>query len=435
MVAALAVLAVFLVFTAISAADPAVHASLTSSPSPATGKAPLTVVFDGSGSNSPTPLATWSLDFGDGNSTSGTGTPPSSISHDYAVGTPTATLTVTDEDGDSDTATIAVNSKANVAPTANLTSSPSPAVGLAPLGVTFHGTGSSDSDGSIASWSLDFGDGTADATGTGAPPANIPIHSYAAGSYTAILTVTDDDGATGTDSVAVKANVAPIAALSSTPSPATGKAPLSVTFNGSGSSDSDGTIASWSLAYGDGNSASGSGAPPATIGPHSYAAGNRTAVLTVTDNNGATDTESVAVTSNANVPPVAHLSASPSHGSDSAERHLQRLDEHGLGRDDRLLVAQLRRRQRGCDRQRHSAGEHRHSLVFGRDLHGRPDRDRQQRVNRHRLGRRRRERTADSAPDLVAVTGDRARATERYVPRLDELGLRRDDLRVVAQLR
>ncbi len=97
----------------------------------------------------------------------------------------TATLTVTDEDGDSDTATIAVNSKANVAPTANLTSSPSPAVGLAPLGVTFHGTGSSDSDGSITSWSLDFGDGTADAAGSGTPPTNIPIHSYAAGSYTA----------------------------------------------------------------------------------------------------------------------------------------------------------------------------------------------------------------------------------------------------------
>ena len=108
--------------------------------------------------------------------------------------------------------------------------------------------------------------------------------------------MTDDDGASDTDSVAVKANVAPVAALTSTPSPATGKAPLSVTFNGSGSSDSDGTIASWSLAYGDGNSASGSGAPPATIGPHSYAAGNRTAVLTVTDNNGATDTDSVAVT-------------------------------------------------------------------------------------------------------------------------------------------
>ena len=65
MVAALAVLAVFLVFTALSAADTAVHASLTSSPSPATGKAPLTVVFDGSGSNSPAPLASWSLDFGD----------------------------------------------------------------------------------------------------------------------------------------------------------------------------------------------------------------------------------------------------------------------------------------------------------------------------------------------------------------------------------
>ena len=67
--------------------------------------------------------------------------------------------------------------------------------------------------------------------------------------------MTDNDGASDTDSVAVKANVAPVAALTTTPSPATGKAPLSVTFNGSTSSDSDGTIASWSLSFGDGSAA------------------------------------------------------------------------------------------------------------------------------------------------------------------------------------
>ena len=106
LVAAFAVLAVFLVFTAISAADPAVTASLTSSPSPATGKAPLTVAFDGSGSNSPAPLTTWSLDFGDG-----TRPPPESARRRPASRMTTrsapwtATLTVTDEDGDSDTAT------------------------------------------------------------------------------------------------------------------------------------------------------------------------------------------------------------------------------------------------------------------------------------------------------------------------------------------
>ena len=52
---------------------------------------------------------------------------------------------------------------------------------------------SSDSDGSIVSWSWDFGD---DETST----EQNPTHTYGAeGTYTVVLTVTDDDGATGTD--------------------------------------------------------------------------------------------------------------------------------------------------------------------------------------------------------------------------------------------
>ncbi|GAA2422051.1 hypothetical protein GCM10010191_37140 [Actinomadura vinacea] len=56
---------------------------------------------------------------------------------------------------------------------------------------TFDASGSADTDGSVASYAWDFGDGRA---GTGATPA----HTYdAAGEYTVKLTVTDDDGATG----------------------------------------------------------------------------------------------------------------------------------------------------------------------------------------------------------------------------------------------
>jgi PKD repeat protein len=55
---------------------------------------------------------------------------------------------------------------------------------------SFDATGSSDSDGTVASYAWDFGDGGSD---TGAVPAD---HTFAAaGSYQVTLTVTDNDGA------------------------------------------------------------------------------------------------------------------------------------------------------------------------------------------------------------------------------------------------
>ncbi|WP_368409364.1 extracellular catalytic domain type 1 short-chain-length polyhydroxyalkanoate depolymerase [Halorussus gelatinilyticus] len=83
----------------------------------------------------------------------------------------------------------------NAAPTASANASPTdPAVGTT---VSFDGSGSSDADGSIASYEWDFGDG---ATATGRTAS----HSYDSSSdYTATLTVTDDAGATDTASVTV----------------------------------------------------------------------------------------------------------------------------------------------------------------------------------------------------------------------------------------
>jgi PKD repeat protein len=66
-----------------------------------------------------------------------------------------------------------------------------PISGAAPLSVSFSTAGSVDSDGAITSNSWNFGDGS---PATGGPNVK---HTYtAAGTYTAVLSLTDNDGAT-----------------------------------------------------------------------------------------------------------------------------------------------------------------------------------------------------------------------------------------------
>lgn len=84
-------------------------------------------------------------------------------------------------------------------------------------------------------------------------------------------------------------NQPPVARITATPS--TGSAPLLVSFNGSASSDADGTITSYAWNFGDGQQGSG------TTVTHSYAQpGNYTATLTVTDSGGASASTTVAIT-------------------------------------------------------------------------------------------------------------------------------------------
>lgn len=143
------------------------------------------------------------------------------------------------------------------------------------LAVDFDGAGSSDPDGTIASYAWDFGDGE---TGTGVSPS----HTYAAaGSYSVKLTVTDDRGGkhTATRAVAVtRVNQKPEAAF------AVSQDELAIGVDASGSTDPDGTIASYAWDFGDGDSGTGKTAT------HTYAeAGTYTVRLTVTDNDGVVD--------------------------------------------------------------------------------------------------------------------------------------------------
>ena len=91
-------------------------------------------------------------------------------------------------------------------------------------------------------------------------------------------------------------NGAPTAMATATPS--SGVAPLAVSFDGTGSSDPDGDVLSFSWSFGDGNAATGS-----TVS-HNYAtAGTYTATLTVDDGNGGSDVASVSISVDADSPP------------------------------------------------------------------------------------------------------------------------------------
>ncbi len=164
--------------------------------------APLAVSFIGSGSYDPDgDITNHNWDFGDGS-------PASTIIdpvHSYnAPGNYTATLTVTDNNGltNSTTVDITVENKAPIAAV-----SADQTTGTAPLTINFDSNGSYDPDnpyGSIIGYSWNFGDGSSSTN------AN-PSHSYStSGTFNATLTVTDDLGDTGTDTVTITVSSPPV---------------------------------------------------------------------------------------------------------------------------------------------------------------------------------------------------------------------------------
>ncbi|UYZ64948.1 PKD domain-containing protein [Hymenobacter weizhouensis] len=92
---------------------------------------------------------------------------------------------------------------ANQAPVASFTATPTS--GAAPLAVSFDAAASSDPDGTISAYAWDFGDGS---TGTG---KTVSRTYAAAGTYSARLTVTDNQGATSSTSKTVTVTAPPTA--------------------------------------------------------------------------------------------------------------------------------------------------------------------------------------------------------------------------------
>ena len=220
------------------------------------------------------------------------------VGHPYTQpGVYTAKLTVTDKDGAQsvDTAAVEVN-KVNQPPVANIVAPTTATVGD-PL--SFNGSGSKDSDGSIVSYVWNFGDGS---TANGATAT----HSYGqAGTYQVSLTVTDNGGLTATANHSVEvskaANQPPSASIAG---PDTAQVGQTIDLTGKDSADPDGSIVEFRWDFGDGSTERGVNVS------HSYQnAGTYQITLTVTDDGGltATATHPVQVAQVANEPPVASI--------------------------------------------------------------------------------------------------------------------------------
>lgn len=201
--------------------------------------------------------------------------------------------------------------------------SATPTSGTAPLTVSFDGSDSTDFDGSVVGGGWDFdGDGTydvwADEELTHVTAAS---HEYTApGVYNAKLRVVDDLGAWDVDTVSILVeaapdpdNVAPTADLSADVT--SGDAPLVVSFDASGSTDSDGSIVEYAWDWdGDGLYDAVGDAPTAS---HTFTtAGSPEVKVRVEDNAGARATATLTITVNVpgNTPPTAALSATPTSG-------------------------------------------------------------------------------------------------------------------------
>ena len=203
-----------------------------------------TCSFDAASSADPDgSIATYRWDFGDGTTASGATT-----SHIYPTGNPyVATLTITDDTGAS----------ASVSRQVEPNNRPIVWGRVSCTGVTcaFDASEAHDPDGTIISRVWEFGDGSS--------AAGVKVsHTYGAPSiHYATVTVTDNEGATATNTVYVVASTYPVASFTSTCTR------LTCVFDASASSDADGTIATYEWHFGDGTSAAGP-----TVS-HTYASG------------------------------------------------------------------------------------------------------------------------------------------------------------------
>jgi len=240
------------------------------------GEAPLTVEFTASASGGATPYS-FHWDFGDG-----TDSTEQNPNHTYSqAGTFAADLTVTDGTGKSDSDSLTIRVDAPPDPL-SAGASAAPESGFIPLAVEFTGIASGGTPPYSFHW--DFGDGNSS-------DIQSPSHSYnLAGTYTAVLTLTDDQGRIDTANILISALInppPPQASLSA--SPLSGVAPLAVSCTAHASGGTPPYTYHWEF---------GDGADSTAQNPiHTFTqVGAFTITLVVFDSGGKQDSDSTTVT-------------------------------------------------------------------------------------------------------------------------------------------
>ncbi len=238
-------------------------------------------------------IISWNWNFGDG-TTSNLKNPTHKYTYKDRY---TITLTVTDNLSASNSKTKTID-MTNKKPHAYFTYSPTNPTDLDTIKFTDE---SADSDGSVTLWNWNFDDETT---------SNLknPTHKYTDnGKYSVTLTVTDDDDTS--DSVTIDilvSNIPPTANFSYNPINPTNIDNIQFTDT---SNDPDGTITTWNWNLGDNTDNSGK-----TI-KHIYTTtGTYQISLTVTDNDGATNTKKTTITIKGNKPPIQPTINGPKYG-------------------------------------------------------------------------------------------------------------------------
>lgn len=238
-------------------------------------------------------------------------------------------LTVTDDKGATGTDDVQVTVvNVNIAPTAHAGTDAT--LSLPTNFITLTGSGT-DPDGTIASYAWVQASGPSVSTLTNSTSNAVDVSDLIAGNYVFTLTVTDNQGKTGSDDVKVVVNAA-----NQTPTANAGVdksitlPTVSTNFVGSGT-DPDGTIASylWSQVSGPSATLTNGGTP--TLSVTASGAGTYVFRLTVTDNGGASNFDNVQLIVNpaaVNQPPVANAG-----GNQTITLPLNALSLSGSGSD------------------------------------------------------------------------------------------------------